>query len=279
MMRMLDHVRAFRRRFLPADAPPVRAARAFTRAVMVHAYPNGVVVPFGEAGTFRIIPELAVGSLDFSAWGQKRNAGFSAWIASCRGARAVFDIGAHVGLYALPASRVLAPGGRCYAFEPAAANCAALERHVLLNGCTNMSVVPMLVGERDAEAIAFYEQQGIVGMNARAVRKHADRYHETSRPQVTIDTFCGVRGIDPDVVKIDVEGAELRVLRGAHATLMRARPRIFLSVHPQHLPLLGDSIEALAAEISALGYDVRDPAGRDVTSLGQDEVVLHPRIS
>ena len=268
-----------RRRYLPPDAAPIRAARAAVRWALARAYPRGVPVRIGTSGTFRTVPELAVGSLDYAAWGSGKNAGFAAWVAACRDAHVVFDIGAHIGLYALPASRVLAPGGHCYAFEPAAANRAALERHAALNGCANITVVPTLVGECDADAVEFYEQQDVVGMNARAVRTNADRYHATTRPQVTLDAFCAARGITPDVIKIDVEGAELRVFRGGRATFMRARPRIFLSVHPKHLPLLGDSVEVLAAEIDALGYDVRDPAGRAVASLGQDEVVLHPRVS
>ncbi|MBI4142920.1 FkbM family methyltransferase [Candidatus Uhrbacteria bacterium] len=279
MMSAVHLAQEIRRRYLPSDATPIRAARSIARWSLARVYPRGVPVRIGTSGTFRIVPELAVGSLDYAAWGSGKNSGFTQWVAACRDARVIFDIGAHIGLYALPASRVLALGGRCYAFEPAMANRLALERHVALNDCTNITVVPALVGECDADAVGFYEQQDVVGMNARVVRTDADRYHATTRPQVTLDAFCAARGITPDVIKIDVEGAELRVLRGAHATLERARPRIFLSVHPQHLPLLGDSVAALAAEIDALGYDVRDPAGRAVTSFGHDEVVLHPRNS
>lgn len=275
-MPVIRLAQTIRRRYLAPDAAPVRAARAFTRWSLARTYPRGVPVRIGTSGTFRIVPELAVGSLDYAAWGSGKNAGFAAWVAACRDAHVVFDIGAHIGLYALPASRVLAPDGRCYAFEPAAANVSALERHVALNGCENITVVPSLVGGADCDAVPFHEQPSVVGMNSIVVTDHAERYLRTMRVQTTLDTYCASHGLLPDVIKIDVEGGELGVLDGARAILARARPRIFLSVHPRHLAALGSSVDALAARIRDIGYRVTDVAGRDASVREITEVILVP---
>lgn len=274
MMSAIHLAQAIRRRYLQPDAGPIRAARAVARWSLARVYPHGVPVRIGTAGTFRIMPELAVGSLDYGSWGNGKNAGFASWVDACRGARTVLDIGAHIGLYALPASRVLAPGGRCYAFEPAAANCAALERHVAMNHCENVTVIPFLVGAEDRDTVPFFEQTSVVGMNSVVATDQTARYPRTVRPQTTLDTYCAAHGLVPDIMKIDVEGGELGVLDGARAILASARPRIWLSVHPRHLVRLGTSTDALAASISDLGYRVTALDGTPADVQTMTEVIL-----
>lgn len=277
MMPMVHLAQTIRRRYLSPDAAPIRAARAVARWSLAYVYPHGVPVRIGASGTFRIIPEIAVGSLDYAAWGSGKNAGFASWVDACRGSRTVFDIGAHIGLYALPASRVLASGGRCYAFEPAAANAAALERHVALNGCANITVVPLLVGEEDRDSVPFFEQTSVVGMNSVVAMGQTERYPCTVRRQTTLDAFCAAHELAPDVMKVDVEGGELGVLNGARAMLASARPRIWLSVHPRHLAHLGASTDMLAQCVADLGYRVTDINGNPADVRTTTEVILEPR--
>ena len=69
----------------------------------------------------------------YEAFGDKHNAGFKHWLECCRGKSVVFDIGAHIGLYALPASQVVGSDGKVYAFEPSSANCRYLKKHIDYN--------------------------------------------------------------------------------------------------------------------------------------------------
>lgn len=282
MHSMLATARTLRRRCIPENAAWVASARAATQWALrrVPGWSHrGVPVPIGASGTMRIAPELLVGSLDFSTWGSGRNAGFRAWMEACRGKRTVFDVGAHIGLYAIPGSRVLAPGGRCVAFEPAAANADMLERHRQYNNAANVEIVRALVGERDATAVSFFEQPTVVGMNGLAVRKHRERYVETRRPQIALDGFCAARGLVPEVIKIDVEGAELRVLRGAKALLAQYHPVLILSVHPRELLDLGDSVAGVYDFLIALGYTIALSDGRVVTTLKAEEYIVRIRAS
>lgn len=124
--------------------------------------------------------------------------------------------------------------------------------------------------------MAFFEQRGDSGLNSVIGSGKADDFVQSFRTQVSIDSFCAARGLSPDVIKIDVEGNELQVLRGGAATIRKAHPLIFLSVHPRQIGLLGGNVESLAQIIAELGYETRNPDGRGAQKLEFREYVLHP---
>lgn len=85
----------------------------------------------------------------------------------------------------------------------------------------------------------------------RYVHEHADRV-----PQITIDRFSAISGINPDAITIDVEGAELLVLKGAMLTLERHRPLVWVSVHPDlMLEHYKFSVGELHSFMDNFGYD------------------------
>jgi hypothetical protein len=89
---------------------------------------------------------------------------------------------------------------------------------------------------------------------------------EVMVPSVTLDAFCRERRIAPDVIKIDVEGAELRVLRGARAILTTHRPRVLCEVHPRQMENCGSSLAEFNAYLDSVGYvsetlDTPNPIG------------------
>lgn len=230
----------------------------------------------GSYGPFMLDGEFAFS--DFEHWGRGHNRGFQSCIEACRGKRCVFDVGAHIGLVALPMSRVVADGGTVYAFEPAAANLTHLHGHLQLNGITNITVVETLVGRDEKPAVPFFESPLASGQNS-AVRKHRpDRYIEAQRPQTTLDAFCRVNGLAPEIIKIDVEGSEIAVLEGARELLARHAPTIFLSVHPAELAALGQSDTELAKLIDDLGYQCRDIDDNIQQTFHFDEYVLTPKL-
>lgn len=75
-------------------------------------------------------------------------------------------------------------------------------------------------------------------------------------PAITIDDHSASRGLVPDVITIDTEGSELRVLRGATAVLTEHRPKVFVSVHPEFMrQMYGDEPEDLRSFMARLGYE------------------------
>lgn len=216
---------------------------------------RGAKVDIGGQGVFRFSPEYMFRGLE--NFGSGHNGGFAKCIRACEGKLAFLDLGAHIGYYSLPASRVLAPGGKVWAFEPDSRNHRYLQRHIRYNRIENIELANAVVGD-SGESVEFYEHKeggspfGGLTVNRKLPKGH---FRATKKPQVRLDDFCRERGITPDVVKIDVEGAELAVLRGAARVLRAASPKIFLSLHPSHLESLGQSVAEVLHFLEELGYD------------------------
>jgi FkbM family methyltransferase len=141
----------------------------------------------------------------------------------------VFDVGANVGFYTLAAARAVGASGSVVAFEPSPATAAVLADHVALNGFSDrVEVIAEVVDETTGE-VEFWEQgTSLAASIARVSAQTGERFLEghvtgAMRPAVSLDDFCGCREIRPDVLKLDAEGAEGRILRGA--TDARCSPR------------------------------------------------------
>jgi FkbM family methyltransferase len=139
------------------------------------------------------------------------------------------DIGAHIGYMSLVMAKLAGPSGCVIAFEPDDSNAKLLERNVSLNGgIAAVTVVraAVTVGGRHMAHL-------FVGTAASQHSLVRERHHESfGRPvaAVSLDDFFSREPV-PDVVKIDVEGAEEQVLRGMKRILETARPAIVLEVH------------------------------------------------
>jgi FkbM family methyltransferase len=149
----------------------------------------------------------------------------------------VFDIGANVGYYTLLASSLVGDKGLVVAFEPAVRNLSYLYRHVSLNRATNVMIVPAA-----CSATCFL---GTFRPGENCATGHLDLGGNSPVAQVSgpitpvmvasLDAIVLHTNLPPDVIKIDVEGAELEVLKGANETLLRGTPLVFLSVHSDKL--------------------------------------------
>ena len=164
-----------------------------------------------------------------------------------------FDVGANVGFYTLLGSRLVRGTGRVIAFEPMPRNLAFLYRHVRLNRADNVTILPLACA--DALATELF----VAGENHALGRLETSNGGEGgSSPQspgllvatISLDAAAEKLGLRPDVIKIDVEGAELRVLEGAADILTQVRPVLLLSVHSDQLR------EACLAHLSERDYRI-----------------------
>lgn len=176
----------------------------------------------------------------------------------------MYDIGANVGFYTLLASHMVGPTGRVVAFEPLPANVRLVRRHLRLNRVRNVSVQEVAVSDRDGRAKFAPHASNAMGKLSDA--------GDVEVAMVSLDSVTE-RGPfpDPKVLKIDVEGAELGVLRGASCLLARARPTILLATH-------GDQVHRQCCELlRAAAYDLR-PIDPSVASIdATDEILATPR--
>jgi FkbM family methyltransferase len=159
----------------------------------------------------------------------------------------VLDIGANVGSYTLLFARWVGATGRVYAFEPAVASRAGLERHLSINGLSDRVTV-RAEAISDRSGAASFLDAGTHGDN-RLVP--AATPGTTSVLALGIDEFCEALGLSPDVIKIDIEGAELPALRGARRTIAARGPKLalFVELHPGIWPSLGVTRGAVEDEL------------------------------
>ena len=144
----------------------------------------------------------------------------------------VYDVGAYRGAYSLFFSRRVGPAGRVIAFEPEARNFALLRRNLERNQVRNVMPLQIALGEeRDLRTI-----YGLPGMPTTAsLAEEARTPLRRARGQACVESLDELLGAlalpQPQFLKIDVEGMELEVLRGAAKTLERLRPGLLIELH------------------------------------------------
>ncbi len=137
----------------------------------------------------------------------------------------VYNIGANLGYYALLASECVGPSGQVVAFEPEPKNLELLRRTILENGCANVVLVSSAVSERSGEATLSLSP---TNSGDHQLRMEAGREH-IQVSTVSIDDFISQGQAPPDAIIMDVQGAELDVLRGAESLLRSNAPLILFT--------------------------------------------------
>ena len=154
-------------------------------------------------------------------------------------------MGANVGFYTLIASRALGPAGRVVAFEPSPRNLAFLHQHLSLNQLTNVRILDLAVS--DSEGVT----QFLVGNDPR-ISKVTAAGDITVRTTM-LDSLMGELPL-PDLIEMDIEGAEYAALRGAEQTLRKSSPVIFLSTHgPEVHRACCGLLRSLGYQLHAIG--------------------------
>lgn len=153
----------------------------------------------------------------------------------------VLDIGAHLGLFTVVLARLVGPAGRVFSFEPTALTRQVLERTVRINGCSSVVEIRAEAVSR-ATGMAEFHDTGDPGSNANSLIRTQRSRSSANVPTISLDDFVKSRGIQPGCLKIDVEGAELDLLRGAGDVFMRCRPAVYLSLHPAAIHKGGGSL-------------------------------------
>ena len=160
----------------------------------------------------------------------------------------VLEIGSHHGYTTMMLSRWVGDHGKVYALEPIPDNVRVLKRNIELNAVENIKVVPVAVGPLAGKITLLDETNGSVVSG-----RHLKRAVEVD--VVTVDDFCAAEGFVPDLVKMDVEGFELKILEGAAGVLQR-RPALHIEIHPYHIREYGGTVDQLWDFIDTNAYEL-----------------------
>lgn len=165
------------------------------------------------------------------------------------GAR-VLDLGSHVGTFSLAAAGV---GAEVIAADANPKHVRLVEAAAARNGFERFRVAHGVVGST-TEPVPFLE----AGMHGRVIWPGESDERAVVRPALTVDGLLAESGWDAiDAVKMDVEGSELEVLRGARALLERGcRPPLVLEGNATALAQAGSSISELRTALADLGYEL-----------------------
>ena len=189
------------------------------------------------------------------------------------------DLGAQKGWFSLLLGRAVGAGGRVLAFEPdprAYAHCVANRDR---NGMTQIVALPLAAGDEDG-TIQFFLNETL-GWSSRfpSADQQAQLVREVTVRVAPVDAVLAEhrQGDSPAVslVKIDVEGSEVRALRGMRALLERETPTLWLEINRTALAAAGTSAADIESMLAPLGYRFAWPEWSDPV-IGSASLTYHP---
>jgi FkbM family methyltransferase len=166
------------------------------------------------------------------------------------------DVGSNKGDFSLIAAQVMNDDGRVLAFEPMPENCRWIRKSIELNGYRSIRLFELALSDEQGRALLYLGKRS--GWHSLLPKEGRETIEVPTR---TLDAVLAESGdAHVDVLKVDVEGAELPVLRGAERTLADAGlTAILIDVHPDLGIDPADVCELLARH----GFSFRDPANID----------------
>ncbi len=168
-----------------------------------------------------------------------------------------YDIGANVGFFTVIGARLVGLHGYVYAFEPLPENVQRARANVLANAFSNVTILEAAASDHSGKGeLMVAEYAG--GSALATAGKPPDMKGVLSVRLVTIDDLVAQRELQPpQVVKIDVEGAEMEVLRGMAQTLDAYHPVVIFEIDDQSQEAYDRKYRECSTFLMQHGYQVR----------------------
>ncbi len=174
-----------------------------------------------------------------------------------------YDIGANVGYFTLLAAQIVGPTGHVYAFEPNEVILPQLRNNVAINALDNVTVLPVALA--DEEGTATFHAVGGANSGTSSLRAEVGGT-SFDVDLVRLDELVRTRGLrPPDVIKMDIEGAECRALAGMGETLRSAGDlSLLVEVSDRFLRQASGSEAELIDLLQRAGFDLISQVSRHV---------------
>jgi FkbM family methyltransferase len=168
-----------------------------------------------------------------------------------------FDVGANIGFFSLVAARQVAAEGSVYSFEPVPSNVALIRRNAELNSLKTIHVFPEAVGATSARAELVVAKH-IGGAVLASAGRPPDAQSRMTVDVVTLDDAMSKHGLrPPTLMKIDVEGAEIDVLRGATGILRVHKPKLIYEIDDATEAGIQRKSQEIEAFMTTAGYSIQ----------------------
>ena len=167
------------------------------------------------------------------------------------------DAGANKGYFSLIAARIVGEQGRVITFEPEPHNCTWIEKSIALNGYNNVTLHGVALGQANEESSLYLsEKSGWHTLVASSDRGSKEAKGVITVSKRTLDSI--LQEYDPphvNIMKVDIEGSELDLLRGATQTLSAATNMVILmDLHPQ----LGVNPQEVGQLLQGFGFSIHE---------------------
>lgn len=161
----------------------------------------------------------------------------------------VYDVGANVGFFSILARSKVGKAGAVYSFEPLEKNADSIRHNCRLNQFDNVTIRVEALGSEDTEAEFVISKTMTLGR----LSSTGGVPEETERIKVPVRKLDSLwaQGVvrPPDLMKIDIEGAEVEMLKGAQALIRKSRPILLIELHGTNV--------GVASELEQFDYVTR----------------------
>lgn len=168
----------------------------------------------------------------------------------------IIDIGAHLGLFSVACSKLAGSKGMILSFEPTPETYSILKNTLRLNNCKNVIPVQAAISNKEGKAIFYVGNTSANNSNSLVKNKAEKEITGSEVRLMTIDSAVLEHKMDPYLIKIDAEGAELDVLRGGSNTFRQIKPLLILGLHPLFVSNKGDRLEDIWKLLEGYGYTI-----------------------
>jgi FkbM family methyltransferase len=197
----------------------------------------------------------------------------------------VLDIGAFVGYYTLLAARRVGTKGRVIAIEPTPVTYRILIEHLVLNDLFHhVDVWQLAVGERNGSVkIYFQEHDPVRGHNsihplAFFQKGLTENLVSRTVPCIPLGPFLEAMEVKPDVIKIDIEGAEIGALQSL-INVLKGEAVVFCELHPHLWSNPDDQFTSLCSLARDTGRSIETLGGKLVSECNHEPVLLKRAVS
>ena len=176
----------------------------------------------------------------------------------CREGDVILDIGTNIGFSLLNMANIVQPNGFIVGFEPDPVNFSLLKKNISLNQLSNFAVHQIGLGDRPGK----FKLENVIEFNSGGKRIVPSGSSSGNFAEVEIDTLDNFLSVSQlsinkiDLIKIDVEGFEMNVLKGGINTIKRYSPVLYIELDDNNLREQTSSARDLIQFLSQLGYSI-----------------------